>query len=400
MKSQFLSERYIDRRHWLGLATAGATVGLINQPWMFAGEQDSASKQLIVHGAKPMNAEPSLNKLVESWETPVEYFYVRSHAPVPKVDLDSFRMTVEGMVKRKMSLSIAEIADRFPVTEITATLTCAGNRRSEHNRVKKVGGVQWAAGPIGNARWGGVRLADVLQLAGLQEGAKHVWFESIDQVKKDDRTFPFGASIPIEKSMEKTRFGNGPLLATTMNGRPLPPDHGYPIRTVVPGYVGARSVKWLGRLVVSDRPSPNHYVANAYKLVTNGDQDEWAAAQPIYKFPINSAICNPPADAKVPSGKVTVTGYALPPGDPGRTIDRVEISTDGGTTWQCAKLLSPAREYCWSLWQAKIAVNAMTDQLILRAIDSTGAVQPETVDWNLKGYLYNAWYQTPIQVGS
>ena len=400
MQPQFLSERYIDRRHWLGLATAGATVGLINQPWMFAGEQDSASKQLIVHGAKPMNAEPSLNKLVESWETPVEYFYVRSHAPVPKVDLDSFRMTVEGMVKRKMSLSIAEIADRFPVTEITATLTCAGNRRSEHNRVKKVGGVQWAAGPIGNARWGGVRLADVLQFAGLQEGAKHVWFESIDQVKKDDRTFPFGASIPIEKSLEKTRSGNGPLLATTMNGRPLPSDHGYPIRTVVPGYVGARSVKWLGRLVVSDRPSPNHYVANAYKLVTSGGQDEWAAAQPIYKFPINSAICNPPADAKVPSGKVTVTGYALPPGDPGRTIDRVEISTDGGTTWQCAKLLSPAREYCWSLWQAKIAVNAMTDQLILRAIDSTGAVQPETVDWNLKGYLYNAWYQTPIQVGS
>ena len=400
MQPQFLSERYIDRRHWLGLATAGATVGLINQSWIFAGEQDSASKQLIVHGAKPMNAEPSLNKLVESWETPVEYFYVRSHAPVPKVDLDSFRMTVEGMVKRKMSLSIAEIADRFPVTEITATLTCAGNRRSEHNRVKKVGGVQWAAGPIGNARWGGVRLADVLQFAGLQEGAKHVWFESIDQVKKDDRTFPFGASIPIEKSLEKTRSGNGPLLATTMNGRPLPSDHGYPIRTVVPGYVGARSVKWLGRLVVSDRPSPNHYVANAYKLVTSGGQDEWAAAQPIYKFPINSAICNPPADAKVPSGKVTVTGYALPPGDPGRTIDRVEISTDGGTTWQCAKLLSPAREYCWSLWQAKIAVNAMTDQLILRAIDSTGAVQPETVDWNLKGYLYNAWYQTPIQVGS
>ena len=400
MQPQSRHERYLSRRHWLGLATAGATLGLIDQPWAFAQQQATAGKQLIVHGANPMNAEPALDKLVQSWETPVKHFYVRSHAPVPKVDLDSFRLTVEGLVQRKLSLSIAEIADRFPATEITATMTCAGNRRSEHSRVQKVGGVQWAAGPIGNARWGGVRLADVLQLAGLQAGAKHVWFESIDQVKKNDRTFPFGASIPVAKALEKTRLGNSTLLATTMNGGPLPPDHGYPIRTVVPGYVGARSVKWLGRIVVSDQPSANHYVANAYKLVTDGDQDEWAAAKPIYQFPVNSAICNPAAGAKLASGKITVSGYALPPGDPGRTIDRVEISTDGGTTWQRTKLLSPRREYCWSLWKAKIAVNAMTDQLILRAIDSAGAVQPETVDWNLKGYLYNAWYQTPVQVDS
>ena len=169
MQPLSLPEKYLDRRHWLGLATASATVGLINQPWVFAGQQDTDSKQLIVRGATPMNAEPALNKLVQSWETPIKHFYVRSHAPVPKVDLDSFRITVEGMVQRKMSLSIAEITDRFPATEITATMTCAGNRRSEHSRVKKVGGIQWAAGPIGNARWGGVRLADVLQLAGLQE---------------------------------------------------------------------------------------------------------------------------------------------------------------------------------------------------------------------------------------
>lgn len=390
----------LSRRHWLGLATAGATIGLIDQPWAFAQQQATAGKQLIVHGANPMNAEPALDKLVQSWETPVKHFYVRSHAPVPKVDLNSFRLTVEGLVQRKLSLSIAEIADRFPATEITATMTCAGNRRSEHSRVKKVGGVQWAAGPIGNARWGGARLADVLQLAGLQASAKHVWFESIDQVKKNDRTFPFGASIPVAKALEKTRLGNSTLLATTMNGGPLPPDHGYPIRTVVPGYVGARSVKWLGRIVVSDQPSANHYVANAYKLVTDGDQDEWAAAKPIYQFPVNSAICNPAAGAKLASGKITVSGYALPPGKPGRTIARVEISADGGKTWQRTKLLSPAREYCWSLWTAKLAVNSMTSQLILRAIDSAGDVQPETVDWNLKGYLYNAWYQTPIQVGS
>lgn len=393
------SAEQLDRRHWLGLASCGATVGLIHPSWLPADQSSVHSKDLIIRGAAPMNAEPELSKLVQSWETPVKHFYVRSHAPVPRVDLGSFRISVEGLVKRTLSMSIAEIRDRFPATEIIATMTCAGNRRSEHSQVKKVGGVQWAAGPIGNARWGGVRLADVLQLAGLHENAKHVWFESIDQVEKDGRTFPFGASIPVKKSLERTRMGNGTLLATTMNGKPLPADHGYPIRTVVPGYVGARSVKWLGRIVVSDRPSPNHYVANAYKLVSDGDKDEWAAARPIYEFPINSAICSPAANARIPGRRVTVTGYALPPGEPGRTIERVEISSDGGATWQRARLLSRPREYCWSLWKARIAVNAMTKELILRAVDSAGAVQPETVDWNLKGYLYNAWYRTPIQVG-
>ena len=347
-----------------------------------------------------MNAEPALDQLVQSWETPIKHFYVRSHAPVPVVDLDSFRLTVDGLVERKLKLSISELVNRFPTAEVTATMTCAGNRRSEHSRVKKVGGVQWAAGPIGNARWGGVRLADVLQLAGVKDGAKHVWFESIDQIEKKGRTFPFGASIPIAKSLERTQLGNGTLLATTMNGAPLPPDHGYPIRTVVPGYVGARSVKWLGRIVVSDRPSENHYVANAYKLVTNGDATEWAAAKPIYAFPINSAICNPAANAKVAREPVTVQGYALAPGIPGRTIAGVEISVDEGKQWQPAKLLSPPREFCWCLWKAQVSVRATTRQLIIRATDSTGAVQPETVAWNLKGYLYNAWYRLPIRTGS
>ena len=194
-------------------AAAGATAGLIVRPGTLAAPPPGGEKQLIVHGTTPMNAEPELGKLVHSWETPIKHFYVRSHAPVPQVDLDSFRLTVEGLVTQKLSLSIAEMVDRFPTAEITATMTCAGNRRSEHSRVKKVGGVQWGAGPIGNARWGGVRLADVLRLAGLKEGAKHVWFESIAQVKKSSRTFPFGASIPIEKSLERTQLGNGPLLA-------------------------------------------------------------------------------------------------------------------------------------------------------------------------------------------
>ncbi|MEO2023892.1 MAG: molybdopterin-dependent oxidoreductase, partial [Pirellulaceae bacterium] len=145
MPAQEPHEFSLNRRHWLGMAATGTAVGLIVQPRAFAQQQPAGGKQLIVHGTQPTNAEPELNRLVRSWETPVKHFYVRSHAPVPKVDLDSFRLTVEGMVQRNLSLSIAEVAERFPATEITATMTCAGNRRNEHSRVKKVGGVQWAA---------------------------------------------------------------------------------------------------------------------------------------------------------------------------------------------------------------------------------------------------------------
>ncbi|MCH2210972.1 MAG: molybdopterin-dependent oxidoreductase [Fuerstiella sp.] len=400
MQFPFFFQEHLSRRQWIQAASVGAAAGLISREPGFTSEQLTSEKQLRVHSRSPLNAEPELNDLVESWNTPVKHFYVRSHAPVPEVNRETFRLKVEGMVDQELSLSMDELAGRIPAAEVTATLTCAGNRRSEHSLVRPTGGVQWNAGPIGNARWGGVRLADVLRMAGLKTGAKHVWFESIDRIEKKGRTFPFGASIPIAKALEKTRDGNSTLLATNMNGVPLPADHGYPVRTVVPGYVGARSVKWLGRIVVSDRPSENHYVANAYKLVVNGDPDELSAATPVYSFPINSAICLPGAPAQLAGGQLTVRGYALPPGESGRTIRRVEISTDGGHHWHRAALMSPAREFCWRLWEATVSLNSMTRQLIVRAVDSTGAVQPATVDWNLKGYLYNAWYRLPVQVGT
>jgi len=200
--------------------------------------------------------------------------------------------------------------------------------------------------------------------------------------------------------MEVTGQGNATLLATGMNGSALPPDHGYPVRTVVPGYIGARSVKWLGRIVVSDRPSDNHYIAKAYKLVMEGTKEEWSVADPIYSFPINSVICTPGRDSDLIKGVVSIKGYALPGGHPGRTIRRVELSTDGGNLWQPARLTSPPREFCWTLWSARVDVSPSTTGLLVRATDSAGEIQPQTVDWNLKGYLFNAWYRTPIQVGT
>jgi sulfite oxidase len=346
---------------------------------------------LVVHGTSPMNAEGNLAKLVESWMTPVENFYIRSHAPVPKIDTDAFRLSVEGLVERPLSLSLKELSG-FKQHIAVATMTCAGNRRSEHSLIKQVKGVPWREGAIGNAKWSGILLSDVLKNAGLKEGARHVWFEGLDEIERSSGVIPFGASIPIEKAMVDTDAMPGALLTTKMNDAPLNGDHGAPLRTVVPGYIGARSVKWLGKIVVSDRPSPNHYVATAYKLVENGTPVEWAEQGPIYRMPLNSAICT----STLASGEARVAGYALPPGRPGATIASVEVSANGGRTWTKAEVTSPVRDYCWVLWSAKVRDGAGAEELIVRATDSRGKTQPEKVDWNQKGYLFNAWHHAPL----
>jgi sulfite oxidase len=296
-----------------------------------------------------------------------------------------------------MSLSLDEL-QRFAPKSTTATLTCAGNRRSEFNKEGEVGGVQWEAGAIGNATWTGVSLANVLQRAEVSDGAKHVWFEGLDEIPKGDGIIPFGASIPIQKAMVSGEAGEV-LIAHTMNGVPLTPDHGYPLRTVVPGYIGARSVKWLGKIVVSDRPSPNHYVATAYKLVKQTEPLDWMESSPIYRFPINAAICSPALNSQVAAGVVNVSGYVLPSGRPRSRTEKVFVSGDMGKSWQKAELSGEYSEFCWQLWTAQVEVAKTTKQLIVRATDSSGGFMPYRVPWNAKGYLQNSWFKLPIKVG-
>ena len=381
------------RREFLQAAATTALAGLYSpRAWAVDGGD---AKELIVHTRTPMNAEPALPNLTSSWLTPVKYFYVRSHAPNPIVDPAEFRLRIEGMVERPLSLSLAELKGRFEKRQVTATMTCAGNRRSEHNAVRKVSGVQWKAGAVGNATWGGVTLASVLKAAGLTCDAKHVWFESLDKIEKSGRTFPFGASIPIEKALADANAMPGSLLSDEMNGQALPADHGFPLRVVVPGYIGARSVKWLGRIVVSNRPSPNHYVDHAYKLVADDSPLAWAESGPLYQYRLNSAISHPHPNVKAKSGTINVSGYALPPGD-GSTVARVEVSTDGGRHWTTAKLTSESKPYCWTLWSAAVIVTSTTKHVICRATDSKGRTQPAKAPWNLKGYMFNSPYHVSV----
>lgn len=360
------------------------------------------SKDLIFRSTEPRNGEPELAKLVQSWQTPTELFYVRSHAPNPTINPKEFRLKVEGLVRQPISLSLDELR-RLPEKTTTATLTCAGNRRSEYNGpeyedVPKVGGVQWEGGTIGNATWAGTLLANVLKQAEVTEGAKHVWFEGLDRIPKNGQTIGFGGSIPIEKAMHDA--GNGaPLLTHTMNGAALTPDHGYPLRMVVPGYIGARSVKWLGKIVVSDRPSPNHYVATAYKIVKKTTPLDWSESGPIYRFPINAAICTPKPHTQLAAGEVELTGYALPSGRSGSSIKDVLISADEGRTWTRGEMTGKTQDFCWQLWKAKVKIDPTTKTLVLRASDSAGGFMPARVPWNAKGYLRNSWYRLPIDAG-
>lgn len=386
-----------------GLILAGLTQRAAHgkqQPVQISNDQSTEEKKdLIFRTTDPRNGEPELKKLVQSWLTPTKHFYVRSHAPNPILSPDDFKLSIEGSVRKPVTISLGEMA-KFKRHEITATLTCAGNRRTEFNKEGKVGGVQWEAGAIGNAKWSGYSLADVLKHAEVLEGAKHVWFEGLDQIKKGDKTIPFGASVPIETAMVHANDASsgcpGVLLADAMNGGPLTADHGYPLRTVVPGYIGARSVKWLGRIVVSDRPSPNHYLATAYKVVKDTKAIDWQESGPIYRFPINAAICTPESGANLKAGSVELTGYALPTGREATRLESVLVSTDG-RTWKKAELLGDASPFCWQLWKAQLDVEAGTKFIFARALDSSGGFMPYRVPWNAKGYLQNSWYKLAVE---
>jgi sulfite oxidase len=381
----------VSRRSALGISVA--TLAWATLPRVAHSRESQALK---VHSESPLNAEPALDALVQSRITPNERFYIRNHGNIPKIEAEDFKLRIEGLVRKSLTFTLAELREKFKPTKIEATLTCAGNRRSEMSRTKPIAGVPWEAGAIGNAEWEGPTLAELLKAAEVTDGAKHVWFDGLDVVKeKDGSVAPFGGSIPIDKALAE-KPANRAMVAWGMNGEALSAEHGFPLRTVVPGFIGARSVKWLGKITVSDRPSPNHYVAEAYKLVQTGDKDELARQQPIYEFLVNSVICQPTSQARIEAGKRTITGYATARGD--ATIEKVEVSLDDGRSWQEAELTSPRRAGVWQLWSLTAELTPRVKSLSARAVDSAGNRQPKEMPWNLKGYLFNGLHRVKVEV--
>ena len=354
--------------------------------------------QLIVHSTQPYNAEPTLDRLRARLVTAQPDFYVRSHGNIPDLDETKHRLRVTGRVAAPLDLSMAELRDRFTLRTVTATMQCAGNRRADMRQVRPVSGDPWAPGAVGTAEWTGVRLADVLRAAGTQtDAALHVAFSACDDVTMpEEGVFRFGVSIPMSKAMSPEV-----LLAFAMNGEALAPEHGFPLRVVVPGYAGVRSPKWLETISVQDAPSGNHMQQRDYKLVppdVTAETVEWAKGVTINDLPLNSAICEPAPHASLKPGRTALRGYAIASA---RDITRVDVSPDGGRNWIQAELEHDAASpWSWTFWQATLNLPSGEHDLMVRAWDSAGQTQPASPDdtWNFKGYLSAAWHRVPVSV--
>jgi len=351
---------------------------------------------LIVHSETPYNAEPPLARLRARMTTAQPDFYVRSHGTIPHLDAATHRLRVGGCVATPLDLSMAELRQRFPERSVTAVMQCAGNRRADMQPVRPTSGDPWAPGAIGNAEWTGVALADVLRAAGAEtDAALHVAFDACDEVEMpNEGRFAYGASIPMAKAMSPEV-----LLAFAMNGEPLAPEHGFPLRVVVPGFAGVRSPKWLATITVQDKPSDNHMQQRDYKLVPPDVTEatvNWEKGLTIYDMPLNAAICEPAPHATLKAGSTALRGYAVATA---RDIMRVDISIDGGRSWKQAELEHDAdAPWSWTFWTATLNLPKGEHELAVRAWDSAGQTQPASPDdtWNFKGYLSAAWHRVHV----
>jgi sulfite oxidase len=330
--------------------------------------------------------------------TPVQSFFTRSHAPTPALDPATWRLQVSGLVDRPASFTLAELAERFPRREVTATLMCAGLRRDEFLTIGPLPGeLPWGPEPVSTGCWRGFPLAEVLRTVGVGADAKHVEFIGLDSVERLGQRFGFGGSIELDKAL-----GDEVLLATELNDAPLPPDHGFPLRAVVPGWIGARSVKWLGRVNVSAEASQNYFQARAYRMLESTNPREprdITAGVALTEVPLNAVILEPLAGAIVPAGPVRVRGWAMGPGM--REVAAVDVSMTGGRRWIRAEIVARSAGWTWSLWEATLDLPPGHHVLMARATDGDGNTQPPVVGdtWNVKGYNNNAWHRVAVQAG-
>ncbi|KAG2018151.1 sulfite oxidase [Coprinopsis cinerea AmutBmut pab1-1] len=357
------------------------------------------SSLLTIQAKEPFNAEPSAAALVEFPITPEDLVYCRNHGPVRVFDEETYRVQVGGCVKSGRSWTVRELKGAFGKREVVAVLQCAGIRRKEMGVIKKVNGVPWSDGVIANCRWGGVLLRDVILAAGVdtaeaREEDMHVCFASYATLCEDDKYY--GASIPLGKALDEM---GDVLLAYEMNGEPLTPDHGGPLRVVVPGYLGARWVKWVDTITISTSESPNYYQQRDYKILPPSidskalaTPDVWAKYPSMTTLPLNSVVGSvTPLSSSSPSGTaILVKGYAVPGGE-GSNVKGVEVTVDDGETWYPATITYQEGRWSWTLWEVEVDGVEVSGRVRSCAVDSEGRRQPKEGVWNLRGVAYNAW---------
>jgi DMSO/TMAO reductase YedYZ molybdopterin-dependent catalytic subunit len=345
----------------------------------------------IVRSEEPLNLEMPF-ETVESFITPTKSFYVRTHFPIPKIDRDAWWLHVEGEVEKPFAINYEELVKLQSLT-IPVTLECAGNNRNFLE--PKVKGVQWRLGAVGTAEWTGVPLSALLDRALVRPQAREVILEGTDGGILDDPKSPpgqlrFARSIPLSKAR------NDVLLAYKMNGSDLPAEHGFPLRAIVPGWYAMASVKWLQRIIVTDQPFTGYYQTIDYAYWKRGG--EIAELTPLTETQVKAEIAKPSQGETIPANsRVRVYGAAWASDG---EIAKVELSTDGGSTWNEAKLLGKSIQNAWRLWEFDWQTPGMPGKQILvaRATDSLGRTQPVERDRDRGTYMINHLLPISVQI--
>ncbi len=323
----------------------------------------------------PENRETPLES-VRSWVTPTRLFFVRNHFAMPEIDPASWRLVVDGRVKRLKEWTLDELLD-LPQHSVFATVECAGNGRSFLSQ--KAAGVQWGAGAIGHAEWSGVPLHRILEQVGLEADAMDVCFQGADVGSESDhpKPMPFERSLPLAKALHPDT-----LLALSMNGEPLDPVHGFPVRLFVPGWYGVASVKWLRRITVANEPFRGYF--QSIKYTFQRETQRGLETEIVGPMRPKSEIIRPRLGEQLGCGRNRCFGIAWAGEE---AVSRVEVSVDGGATWRDAALLGPQSTYSWTFWEYFWDVDAAGGYTLLaRATSSGGRVQPMEHDPHDGGY--------------
>jgi len=340
---------------------------------------------LKFHNVSPCNAE-TIN-IMDNWITPNELWYIRNHHPVPNIT--DYELDIIDLDNNKISLSLDTIKKK-KYKKVTSTMQCGGNRRKEFNKYGKTSGTPWGYGAISTAQWKGMDLQYLLSSI-KDKRVKHIQFESIDGVK---------TSIPINKVLDP----NGDvILAYEMNGEELPKDHGYPIRVIIPGYVGIRNLKWVKSIKLSDKEVEGPWQTGlSYKMLPPYIKDvkdiDLTKIPTMQEMPVQSCI----VDYKIKDDKIIIKGFALSGG--GRNIIRVDVSINNGKTWNLANLCKGSEQeinkaWAWTFWEIELD-NRYVNNICCKAIDNAYNTQPEKPEqiWNMRGLNNNSWHKIKINL--
>lgn len=376
------------------------------------------SSMVRLTGKHPFNSEAPLNRLMHhGFITPVPLHYVRNHGPVPRASWAEWTVEVTGLVKRPTRFTMEQLVSDFPSREFPVTLVCAGNRRKEQNMVKQSIGFNWGAAGVSTSVWRGVALCDVLKHCGIisRKGrAMNVCFEGAEDLPGGGGS-KYGTSIKREYAMDSSR---DIILAYMQNGERLSPDHGFPVRVIIPGFIGGRMVKWLKRIIVTTQESENYYHYKDNRVLPSHVDAELANAEAWWYKPeyiinelnINSVITTPcheeilPINSWTTQRPYTLRGYAYSGG--GKKVTRVEVTMDGGETWQVCALDHPEKPnkygkyWCWCFWSLEVEVLDLlgAKEIAVRAWDQTLNTQPEKLIWNVMGMMNNCWFRVKTNV--